>query len=69
MIRVNPTELSGAFSTQAKFADEAELLNRLVAQAALSPAARATTSAMNPSYSALRPSIWYAASATRPSPR
>ncbi|MDF3855339.1 bifunctional proline dehydrogenase/L-glutamate gamma-semialdehyde dehydrogenase PutA [Paracoccus sp. P2] len=41
MIRVNPTELSGAFSTQAKFADEAELLNRLVAQAALSPAARA----------------------------
>ncbi|RDD71495.1 bifunctional proline dehydrogenase/L-glutamate gamma-semialdehyde dehydrogenase PutA [Paracoccus versutus] len=41
MIRVNPTELSDAFSTQAKFADEAELLNRLVAQAALSPEARA----------------------------
>ena len=38
---VSPT----VFSTEAKFADEAALLDRLVAQAALSPAARAQITA------------------------
>ncbi|MEF9605310.1 hypothetical protein O4J55_24505, partial [Paracoccus sp. PXZ] len=41
MTRVNPTVLSDVFSTQAKFADEAELLSGLVAQAALDIGARA----------------------------
>ncbi len=44
MSAVNPTSLESLFTTEAKFADEAALLERLVAQTGLSSAARAAMS-------------------------